>query len=90
MLHKFSCTDILNIHCSSYMQFQNSTDNDMALIDFYCLYGHFLLVYCSAMDPAIEEAIASIIWAEPRLSADIPELTIVSSICIPYYHRHFV
>ena len=32
----------------------------------------------SAVDPTIEEAIASVIWCEPRLSADIPELMIVS------------
>ena len=32
----------------------------------------------SAIDPTIEEAVASIIWAEPRLSADVPELVIVS------------
>ena len=37
----------------------------------------FCLLF-SAIDPTIEEAVASIIWAEPRLSADVPELVIVS------------
>jgi len=30
------------------------------------------------MDPSIEEAIASVLWAEPRLSSDVPELSVVS------------
>ena len=51
----------------------------------YCYHNQisdvFMLVIFfvfSAVDPTIEEAIASVIWCEPRLSADIPELMIVS------------
>lgn len=38
----------------------------------------FFVLNFSAIDPTIEEAIASVIWCEPRLSADVNELTIVS------------
>ena len=45
--------------------------------------GNFFVF--SAVDPTIEEAIASVIWCEPRLSADIPELMIVSILsCISW------
>lgn len=53
----------------------------------YCIYkllNHSTSFRNSAIDPTIEEAVASVIWAEPRLSSEIPELLIVSIPC--YMH----
>lgn len=54
----------------------------MEILEMFCdlLLARFgLIERVSSVEPTIEEAIASIIWAEPRLSADVPELMIVSN-----------
>lgn len=53
----------------------------METIEMFCdlLLARFgLIQQMKAMDPGIEEAISSILWAAPRLQTDIPELKVIS------------
>lgn len=44
---------------------------------------------CRELDPGLEEAIASLIWATPRLQADVQELKAVSEQFIAKYGKEF-
>ncbi|XP_067932339.1 IST1 homolog isoform X2 [Watersipora subatra] len=64
----------------------------MEILEMFCdmLLARFgIIERVNAMDPSIEEAVASIIWTEPRLSADIPELLIISKNLMARYGKEY-
>ncbi|KAK3098259.1 hypothetical protein FSP39_017664 [Pinctada imbricata] len=64
----------------------------MELLEMYCdlLLARFGLIQTQKeLDPGLEEAIASIIWATPRLQADVQEFKVVSDQLIAKYGKEF-
>lgn len=49
----------------------------------------YLVFLCRELDPGLEEAIASIIWATPRLQADVGELKLVTDQLTNKYGKEF-
>ena len=47
------------------------------------------VVFCRELDPGLEEPIASILWATPRLQADCQELKVVSDQLTAKYGKEF-
>ena len=50
---------------------------------------HILFLYSRELDPGLEEPIATIIWATPRLLAEVQELKVVSDQLTAKYGKEF-
>ncbi|CAG2248588.1 IST1 homolog isoform X1 [Mytilus edulis] len=64
----------------------------MELLEMYCdlLLARFGLIQTQKeLDPGLEEPIATLIWATPRLQADVPELKIVADQLSAKYGKEF-